>query len=38
MGGHETAKTRSEDMGEKYVKVAVIPNERKRKRKREVEQ
>ena len=37
-GGHETAKTRSEDMGEKYVKVAVIPNERKRKRKREVEQ
>ena len=23
-GGHETAKIRSEDMGEKYVKVAVV--------------
>ena len=26
-GGHETAKTRGEDMGEKYMKVAVIPKE-----------
>ena len=24
VGGHETAKTRREDMGEKYVKVAVV--------------
>ena len=27
MGGHETARTRSEDMGEKYVTVAVIQKE-----------
>ena len=26
-GGHETAKIRSEDMGEKYVKVVVVPKE-----------
>ena len=26
-GGQETAKTRSEDMGEKYMKVAAIPAE-----------
>ena len=27
VGGHEMAKIRSEDMGEKYVKVTVVPAE-----------
>ena len=27
VGGHETAKTRSEDLGERYTKVAAIPKE-----------